>query len=72
MTPIFLLFTLSTPFVEPMGGKVQAKRLEENARSYRSCKCIYFLLAGAAAIAAVMLYFSSLMAEPKDTAVMQQ
>ena len=49
MTPIVLLFTL---FTEPVVGKAQAKRLEENLRNSSSCKYVYSLLAGAAAIAA--------------------
>ena len=32
-----------------MVGKTQAKRLEENSRSRRNCRCIYSLLAGATA-----------------------
>ena len=50
--PIVLLFTLSTLFTEPVVGKAQAKRLEENLTNCRNCKHVYSLLAGAAAIAA--------------------
>ena len=64
MAPIVLLFTLSAPFLEPRVGKARAKRVEEEARSHWSCRCIFFspswqgshhrasLLAKAAAIAA--------------------
>ena len=49
--PIVLHFTLVTLFAEPRLGKTQAKRLEEEARSHRSCEHISSLLAGMAAIA---------------------
>ena len=47
VTPIILLFTLSTLFSEPSVGKVQAKRLEGD---WRNCRHIYSLLAGVAVI----------------------
>ena len=49
--PIVLQFTLVTLFAEPRLGKTQAKRLEEEASSYRNCKHVSSLLAGMAAIA---------------------
>ena len=45
--PIVLVFTL---FAEPRIGKAQAKRLEEDERSHRNCRHVFFLLAGRAAI----------------------
>ena len=56
MTPVVLLFIPFTLFVEPRVGKAQAKRLEEDLRSCRSCRHVYSLLPGVAAIAADMLY----------------
>lgn len=56
-------------FAEPMVGKAQAKRLEENSKSHRNCRCIYSLLASAAALSSRHAIFSPLMV---DTAVMQQ
>ena len=56
MTPVVLLFTPFTLFVEPRVGKAQANRLEEDLRSRRSCRHVYSLLPGAAAIAADKLY----------------
>jgi len=53
---LFTLFTLFAQFTEPRVGKAQAKRLEEDLRSYRNCKYFYCLLADAAAIAIDMLY----------------
>ena len=50
MTPVVLLFTLSAPFLEPRVGKAPAERLEEDARSHWSCRCIFSLLHGKAAI----------------------
>ena len=41
--------SLCALFAEPMVGKTQAKRLEENSRSRRNCRCIYSFLAGATA-----------------------
>lgn len=41
---------------EPRVGKVQAKRLEEDAKSCRSCRHAYPLLAGTAAVAADTLF----------------
>ena len=52
VTPVFSPFIQLTLFAEPRGGKAQAKRLEEDLRSYRNCKYFYCLLADAAAIAA--------------------
>ena len=43
---------LSALFPEPMIGKSQVKRLEENVRSCRNCSPNYSLLAGIAAVAA--------------------
>ena len=42
----------SSLFTEPRGGKVPAKRLEENVSSPRSCRCIYSLMVGAEVVAA--------------------
>ena len=39
MMPVVSLFTQFTQFTEPRGGKVQAKRLEEDTRSRRNCCC---------------------------------
>ena len=44
--------SLCALFAEPVVGKAWARRLEENARSHRNCRCVYSLPAGAAAIAA--------------------
>ena len=35
-----------------MVGKARVKRLEENVRSQRKCRCIYSVLAGIAAVVA--------------------
>ena len=66
MMPVVLLFTLCPLFIESRVGKVQTKRLEEDAKSCRNCRHIYSLLAGTAGIAV----FSPLMAESMDTTVM--
>ena len=47
--PVVPLFAPSALFTEPRVGKERVKRLEENARSSRKCRCIYSLLAAAAA-----------------------
>ena len=44
--PAVLLFTLSALFAEPRVDK----RLEEDTRSRRNCRCVYSLLAGTATI----------------------
>ena len=49
--PVVRLFTPSALFSEPRGGKAQAKRPEEYARSHRNCRHVYSLLAGTAAVA---------------------
>ena len=72
VTSIVLMFELCALFAEPMEGKAQAKRLGENSRSHRNCRGVYSLLARAAALAAETLTFSPLLADPADTAVMQQ
>ena len=54
IAPIVLLFTLSSPFAEPRGGKERAKRLEEDVRNRRNYKRIYSLLADSAAAATVI------------------
>ena len=72
VTSIVLMFELCALFAEPMEGKAQAKRLGENSRSRRNCRGVYSLLARAAALAAETLTFSPLLADPADTAVMQQ
>ena len=55
---------------EPRIGKAWAGKLEENSRSCRNCRHVYFLLAGTADITATdMLY--SLEADPVDTAMAQ-
>ena len=55
VTPVFLLFTPFTLFVEPRVGKAQAKRLEEDLRSHRNCRQVYSLLVGMAAITQSLL-----------------
>ena len=45
----YLMYTL---FSEPIVGKARVKRLEENVRSQRKCRCIYSVLAGIAAVVA--------------------
>ena len=52
LTPVVSLFTSGTLFTELGVGKVQGKRLEENARSHRHCRHVYPLLVGTAAVAA--------------------
>jgi len=52
-----------------MVDKGQAGKLEENSRSRR---CVYSLLAGAAATAAEYAVFSPLVADPTDTAETQK
>ena len=52
--PVVSLFTLCTLFTEPRVGKVQAQRLEEDAKSHRNCRHSYSLLADSAAIAAAI------------------
>ena len=47
---------LFTVFAEPRVGTVWAGELEEHSCSHRNSRCIYSLLAGAAPIAADMLY----------------
>ena len=47
---VVLLFTVFTLFTEPRVGKVWSRRLEEDSRSHRNCRHIYFLLAGTATI----------------------
>ena len=42
MTPNVLLFTLFSLFDEPREGKAQAKRLEEDERSHRNCRHVFF------------------------------
>ena len=54
---------------EPMVGKVQAKRLEEDAKSCTNCRYVYSLQVDAAAIITDMLY--SLIVDPAGTAIMQ-
>lgn len=50
--PVVLLFTLSKVFVDSRVGKAQAKRPEEDVRSYSNCRHVYSLLAGTATLAA--------------------
>ena len=45
----------SSLFTEPRGGKVPAKRLEENVSSHRRYRCVYSLMVGAGAVAAADL-----------------
>ena len=45
------------------------KKLEDDGRSRMNCRLVYSLVAGAAAIAADMLYI--LMADPVDAAIAQ-
>ena len=52
--PTVSLFTLCTLFVEPRVGKVQAQRLEGDAKSHRNCRHVYSLLGDSAAIAAAI------------------
>ena len=40
----------SSLFTEPRGGKVPAKRLEENVSSHRRYRCVYSLMVGAGAV----------------------
>ena len=47
---IVLLLTLFTLFTEPGVGKARVKRLKEDLRCCRSCRHIYSLLVGMAAI----------------------
>ena len=68
VTPIVLLYPLSTQFAEPRIGKAQAKRLEGDSGIHRNFRHIYSLLAGIVAI----LQFSPPKADPMDTAVVQQ
>ena len=56
MMPVVLLFTLCPLFIESRVGKVQTKRLEEDAKSCRNCRHVYSLLAGTAAVAADTLF----------------
>lgn len=64
--PTILLFTLCTVFAEPRLGKVQAKRLEEDAKSCTKCRYVYSFLADAAAVPQC----SPLMVDPTDRATM--
>ena len=52
LTPVVSLFTLSALFAEPRVGKAWGKMLEEDARSHRNFRHVYFLLAGTAPVAA--------------------
>ena len=72
--PVVSLFTLCTLFTEPRVCKVQAQRLEEDAKSHRNCRHIYSLLADSAAIAAAITYHhkTSLLADTMAMAMMQQ
>ena len=38
-----LLFTLPALFSEPRLGEVQAKRMEEDTRTYRNCRLLFWL-----------------------------
>ena len=69
LMPVVLLITL---FTEPRVGQAQAKRLEGDSRSRRSCRHIYSLLADTAAVAVDITICSALVADPRDTAVMLQ
>ena len=64
----YCIHALSTPFTDPAVGKAQAKILEGDSRSHRSCRHVYSLLAGRAAIP----QFSPLVVDPTDTDVTQQ
>ena len=55
---LILLFTLSTLFAEPRVGKEQAKRVEEDSRSCRNCRCGYSLLAGAATLYSLLSWLT--------------
>ena len=44
--------SLCALFAEPRVGKVETGKLEENSKSHRNCRHVYFLWAGKAAVAA--------------------
>ena len=41
--PFVLLFALPILFTEPRVGKVQAKRMEEDTRTHRNCRLLFWL-----------------------------